>query len=602
MSLVSELWGILTPLQRRQVFVAQVASLTMAFSTVTGIAAIAPVFAVLGDPGLIDRNAALHWLYLEIGQPGKRTFIVILGSAFIAVVVLGNLVNALGSLVMTRLATRIGNELQTALFADYLSRPYSFHASTNSALLVKNTVYESIRVTHGVLWNMLSVVAALVTAASIVCASMLVNPAVTAAAIGGLAAGYGLIYLAVRNRVLHAGRALSRLTGEQVQTVAEGFGAIKELILLQTAGFFRSRFAELSKSLAAAVAHNELVTQSPRPFMECVAVAGLVGVALVLAGGDDGVGPWLGQLTFLAFAAFRLLPTLQQIFALVVKIRADRPALALVAPDLRRALAARSAATAAATRPSGSSGRVSPRGEICVEEVFFRYGEQAPWALQGVSLRIPARGSVGIVGANGSGKTTLIDVIAGLLVPGAGRVLIDGVALDEGNCTAWHGQVAYVPQNPFLRDASIAANIALGVEPQAVDSRRLLEAARLAQLNPLIEALPQGLEHRVGERGIQLSGGQRQRIGIASALYRDASVLLLDEATNALDGLTERELMATLEGLKGRYTSILIAHRMSTVRACDLIFLLENGRITASGTYDELVRDSEAFRRIAGLR
>jgi ABC-type multidrug transport system fused ATPase/permease subunit len=307
MSLASELWSILTPPQRRQVLMAQAASLAMALSTVAGIAAIAPFFAVLGDPGLIDRNAALHWLYIECGQPGKRAFIAILGSAFIAVVVLGNLINASGSLIMTRLATRIGNELQTALFSDYLSRPYSFHASTNSATLVKNTVYESIRVTHGVLWNTLILVASLVTAASIVCASTLVNPAVTALAIAGLATGYGLIYLAVRNRVLHAGRALSRLTGEQVQTVVEGFGAIKELILLQTAGFFRSRLEQLSKATAAAAAHNELVSQSPRPLVECVAAGGLVGVALVLAGRDEGVGPWLGQLTFLAFAVFRLL-------------------------------------------------------------------------------------------------------------------------------------------------------------------------------------------------------------------------------------------------------------------------------------------------------
>jgi ABC-type multidrug transport system fused ATPase/permease subunit len=601
MSLASELWSILTPPQRRQVLMAQTASLCMAFSTVTGIAAIAPFFAVLGDPRLIDRNSALHWLYIECGQPGKRAFIAILGSAFIAVVVLSNLINVLGSLIMTRLATRIGNELQTALFSDYLSRPYSFHASTNSATLVKNTVYESIRVTHGVLWNTLILVASLITAAAIVCASMLVNPAVTAVAIAALATGYGLLYLAVRNRVLRAGRALSRLTGEQMQTVAESFGAIKELILLQTAGFFGSRLERISKALAAAVAHNELVTQIPRPLMECVAVAGFVGVALVLAGRNDGVGPWVGQLTFLAFAAFRLLPTLQQIFALIVKIRADRPALALIAPDLRRALSVRQALTALA-RPPGSSSQASPAGEIRVENAFFRYAVQQPWALRGVSLRIPARWSVGIVGANGSGKTTLVDLIAGLLVPCAGRVLVDGLMLDEGNRTAWHAQVAYVPQNTFLRDASIAENIALGVEPRDVDSRRMLEAARLAQLNQLIEALPRGLEHRVGERGIQLSGGQRQRIGIARALYREASVLLLDEATNALDGLTERELMATLEGLKGRYTSVLVAHRMSTVRACDLIFQLENGQIIASGTYDELVRDSEAFRRMAGLR
>jgi ABC-type bacteriocin/lantibiotic exporter with double-glycine peptidase domain len=335
--------------------------------------------------------------------------------------------------------------------------------------------------------------------------------------------------------------------------------------------------------------------------MECVAAAGLVAVALVLAGRDDGVGPWLGQLTFLAFAVFRLLPTLQQIFALVVKIRADRPALALIAPDLRRALSARQASTAAARTP-GSFSQGSPHGEIRVEDAFFRYAEQQPWALRGVSLRIPARWSVGIVGVNGSGKTTLVDMIAGLLVPCAGRVLVDGLTLDEGSRAAWHAQVAYVPQSIFLRDASIAENIALGVEARDVDPRRLLEAARLAQLSQLIDALPRGLQHRVGERGIQLSGGQRQRIGIARALYSNASVLLLDEATNALDGLTERELMATLEGLKGRYTSVLVAHRMSTVRACDLIFQLENGQITASGTYDELFRDSDAFRRMAGLR
>jgi HlyD family secretion protein len=215
MSLIAELWSILSASQRRQVLVAQAVSLAMAFSTVTGIAAIAPFFAVLGEPRLIDSNPILHWLYIHCGLPGKRDFIVLLGSAFIAVVLLGNLINAAGSLIMTRLAMRIGNQLQTALFSDYLSRAYSFHAGINSATLVKNVVYESIRVTHGILLNALMLVASLVTAAFIICASVLLNPAVTAAAIAGLAAGYGLIYLAVRNRVLSAGRALSQLTGER---------------------------------------------------------------------------------------------------------------------------------------------------------------------------------------------------------------------------------------------------------------------------------------------------------------------------------------------------------------------------------------------------
>ncbi|HZO24324.1 MAG TPA: ABC transporter ATP-binding protein [Steroidobacteraceae bacterium] len=602
MSLLSELWSILTPAQRRRMLAAQLVVLAMAFSTVTGIAAIAPFFAVLGEPQLIDHNAVIHWLYLHLGLSSKRDFIVLLGSGFIAVVLVANLINAVGTLIMAHLAMWIGNQLQTVLFNDYLSRPYSFHAATNSALLVKNIVYESVRVTHGILLNTLTLVASLVTAGFIIIACVLLNPTVTLATIAVLAAGYGLIYLSVRNRVLRCGQALSHLSTDQARVVNEGFGAIKELTLRRARSYFSGRFERLSKELAAAAAHNQLIAQSPRYLMECVAAAGLVGIALVLLGRSDGIGPWLGQLTFLAFAAYRLLPTLQQIFALIVKIRADRPALALIAPDLRHAQTLRQASATAVPRPSLLDLQRRPRHEIRLEEVSFRYTGADSWALRGVSLCIPAQRSVGIVGANGSGKSTLADLIAGLLVPSIGRILIDGAPLEDEQRAGWQAQVAYVPQSTFMLDATIAENIALGTELADIDPARVREAARQAQLEELLGALPEGLLHKVGERGVRLSGGQRQRIGIARALYRQASVLLLDEATNALDGLTEKELMMTLRQLRGHYTSVLIAHRMSTVRACDLIIQLEHGRVIASGTYEELLRNSEAFRQMAGLR
>jgi ATP-binding cassette subfamily B protein len=237
-----------------------------------------------------------------------------------------------------------------------------------------------------------------------------------------------------------------------------------------------------------------------------------------------------------------------------------------------------------------------------VQGACFRYRADRPWALEDVSLRIPAGTAVGIVGPNGSGKTTLVDLIAGLLVPDAGSVEVDAMVLDDATRPAWQSRIAYVTQNIFLLDASVAQNIALGVPIAAIDQRRLLDAARLAQLDGLIATLPKGYEQRVGERGIELSGGQRQRIGIARALYKEASVLLLDEATNALDGLTEQEIVATLDRLRGRYTSILIAHRLSSVRSCDLIFELEDGKLVAGGTYDGLLKSSAAFRRMAGVR
>jgi ABC-type bacteriocin/lantibiotic exporter with double-glycine peptidase domain len=602
MTLLADLWGVLTPKQRRGILTTQIVSIAMAFSTVTGIAAIAPFFAVLGQPQLVDHNALLHWAYVHGGFSNKRSFVVALGISFIAVMLIANLINVLGSLAMSRLALLIGNELQSVLFGEYLSRPYSFHIRANGTMLFNNILYETARVTNGILRNAFLLVTNLVTAAFIILSILLLKPLIALAMIAGLAGGYALIYLVLRKRLLQLGETQSRFANEQAQILHESFGAIKEVIVLQAQNFFRGQFAHASQSFSRAAAHSQVVAQNPRHLMECVAAVGLVGLALVLGGREDGVGPWLGQLTFLAFAAYRLLPILQQVFAASVHIRADRAALTLIAPDLRRARTAIRATAMAKSTRTDCTWQVPLKQEIRLEEVSFRYAPDKPWALSGVSLRIPVGAAVGIVGVNGSGKTTLVDVIVGLLVPSAGRVEVDGTALDAANRAAWQSRIAYVPQNMFLLDSSIAQNIAFGIPAAQIDRQRLLESARLAQLDEFIKALPAGYEHRVGERGIQLSGGQRQRIGIARALYRAATVLVFDEATNALDGLTEQELMATLGRLRGRYTTILIAHRMSTVRSCDVIFELEKGQITGTGTYEELLKSSAVFRRMTGVR
>jgi ABC-type bacteriocin/lantibiotic exporter with double-glycine peptidase domain len=284
-----------------------------------------------------------------------------------------------------------------------------------------------------------------------------------------------------------------------------------------------------------------------------------------------------------------------------VRIRADRGAFDLIAPDLRLTRAARSYDGANEVRRLPDSWwQQRPRDEIRIKDVSFQYAPDPRWALESVNLRIAARSTVGIVGANGSGKTTLMDLMAGLLLPTKGELQVDGVPLNVADRAAWHARIAYVPQNIFLLDSSIAQNIAFGVLQNAIDRRRMVEAARVAQLEDLIASLPEGYEHPVGERGIRLSGGQRQRIGIARALYKEATVLLMDEATSALDGLTEAELMVALGRLRGRCTIVLIAQRMSAVRSCDIIFELENGRITNSGSYDELSRKSERFERTLG--
>jgi ATP-binding cassette, subfamily B, bacterial PglK len=556
---------------------AQFLSLIMAFSTVAGIASIAPFFSVLGNPALIQRSAQLRWIY-QLGFSSPRSFTIALGLAFMGFVVIANVINILGSFVMIRLAMSIGTDLQSILFAEYLHRPYLFHARTHSSLLFNNLIHETTRSTNHLLQNAFSLNTQVVTALFIVVSVMLLNPILAMAMIAALAGGYVLIYLAVRNRLLRAGEIESRFFIEQCKIVNESLGAIRDILLRRSQPAFRTSFEHSSRAFARAAAHTQLIGQTPRYVMECVAVVGLVAIALLAAGRDGGIGLWLGQLTFLGFAAYRLLPSLQQAFMALVKIRADRPGFDSIAPDLRLARA-----RAYPTSAGDAGWAECPRSAIELKDISFYYEPDRPPVVSGISLRIAARTVIGFVGANGSGKTTLVDLIAGLLVPDAGRLEVDGVAIDATNRAAWQSRIAYVPQNIFLLDTTIAQNIALGVAPEDIDRARLREAAHLAQLDPILRGLPDGFEHRVGERGTRLSGGQRQRIGIARALYARASVLILDEATNALDGLTEREMHATIAGLRGGYTIILITHRLSSVRICDRLYEIDHGQLRRRG-------------------
>jgi len=295
-------------------------------------------------------------------------------------------------------------------------------------------------------------------------------------------------------------------------------------------------------------------------------------------------GPWLAQLTYLGLAAYRLLPALQQIFHAVVRIRADRVAFVGIAEDLRSACR-REAAVPPRSNAKCWAGR--PQAEIQLTDVVFRYGADRPAAIGGISLRIAAGSTVGVVGPSGCGKTTLAELILGLLCPASGSIAVDGVRLDADNRRDWQATIAYVPQRIFLFDATLAENIALAASADQVDQQRLRGAVRLAQLDSLVAMLPGGYHEMLGEQGVRLSGGQRQRLGIARALYRHASVLVLDEATNALDRLTEDEIMSTLEALRGERTIILIAHRLSTALRCDLIFNLDGGRLSGTSRQEE---------------
>jgi ATP-binding cassette, subfamily B, bacterial PglK len=586
MNIVIETWRLLDRRQRRRLAALQLLSMLMALFTVGGIAAVLPFFTVLADPGAIDRSVLLHWAYGHLRFAAEREFVITLGIGFIVVIVLANLVNLLGSLVMNRFAYEVGDGFHVALFGEYLRRGYHFHSTTNSSTLASNVIYESARITGGILQNGLTFITNLVTILFIVASITAVNPQVALAAAAGLGASYAVMYLFVRGKLLRNGLVESRHYRQRTRTVSEGFGAIKEIIVSQAQHLFVEQFAECCTLISRAVLSTLAVSQSPRYILECATICTLVGVALYLSGGSTGAAPWIAQLSFFGLAAYRLMPALHQAFSSLVKIRAERSAFMSVAGDLQQA---RARADAAIVPAADRCWRGGPQREIRAAAIFFHHMKDGRAAIAGLTLQIQAGTMVGFIGANGSGKTTLVDLLSGLLVPSAGHVEIDGLALDDVNRGSWLSNIAYVPQSIFLCDATVAENIALGVPHAQIDLTRVRRVARLARLDECVAGFANGYDERLGERGARLSGGQRQRLGIARALYRDAPVLIMDEATSSLDAASERDICDMLAACRPGRTMLVVAHRLNALRHCDVIHELQDGRINRSGTYQHMV-------------
>ena len=583
MSVLLTLWRLLDHRQRRQIVGLQLLSIVMALSTVGGIAAVLPFFAALADPHAIEHNALLRVVAQGAHLENGGSFSAVLGMAFAAVVLIANAVNLFGFMAINRFAARVGDTLNVRLFDEYIHRDYEFHIRSKSSALASK-VQESARVTSGVLQQALILVTNIATIVCVAAAVVLVNPVVAVAAIVGLGMSYAAIYVTARRRLLRNGQSESRYYAERVRTVNESLGAIREVMFAQARDFIVRRFAEQSRSISRAAVNTLAISHAPKYVLECITVACLVGVALYLHGRADAGGRWMAQLSFVVFAAYRLLPALQQAFSAIVRIRADRTAFAGIEIDLGRAVPQRRIIRDALVERTW---RGRPHCEIRLCEVSFRYAPDRPAAVSGASLVIPAGAIVGFIGPNGSGKTTLLDLVSGLLVPQSGHIEVDGMWLDRTNCVAWQSTIAYVPQHVYIFEATFAQNVAFGIPPAQIDRERLESAVRLARLTECVAALPNGYDEWLGAV-CGLSGGQRQRLAIARALYRDASLLILDEATSALDTAAEGEITETLDQLRPNRTILINAHRTSALRHCDIVLSLSDGRIVGTGKYGQL--------------
>jgi ATP-binding cassette, subfamily B, bacterial PglK len=589
-----KIFSLFDPRERRQFWLLTGLMVIVAFVEIIGISAVLLLLKVLADPATIHTNTALSMTYARFGFTDDFSFEVALAIIVLIVVMAGLVVKAVGTYAALRFGAMRAFTISSRLLASYLHQPYAWFLERNSSDIGKNVLNEVDGLVGRVISPALRLIAGALMVVAIVGLLMLVDPLVTVLSAGLLGCSYAFIYMKLRKRLHQLGEALMQAFGERFRVAQEATGGIKDVKLLGLEDSYTALYETAARKSAKSSAALGVMSELPRFALEGIAFGTLLALILMLllrSGGQMAdIVPTLGVF---AFSVMRLLPALQQIYNALATIRGARAILDTITTDY----------ALAAPMPGLAQTAAAPlrlERQLDLSQVAFSYATANRAALRGLDLVIPARSTVGIVGGTGAGKTTLVDLVLGLLTPESGVISVDGTAITNDNVRAWQKTLGYVPQAIFLTDDTIAANIAFGIPKDKIDMAAVERASRTAALHDFVATeLAQGYETEVGERGVRLSGGQRQRIGIARALYRDPTLLIMDEATSALDNITERVVMEAVQNIRADKTIILIAHRLSTVKTCDTIFLMEQGKLVAQGTYDELVAGNETFRKMA---
>ncbi len=511
--------------------------------------------------------------------------------AFAVTALLAGGVRLLVLWVGTRFAFATGAELSLDVYRRTLYQPYDTHIRRSSSEVIAGITSKVGGTMLGVLLPSVMFTSSAMIAVAIVIALLVIDPAAALISAVGFGASYGLVTWLTGRTLRRNSQLITHEYTEVVKALQEGLGGIRDVLLDGTQPYYCDAYRRAEQSLRRAQGSNVYIGQSPRPLIESFGMVLIAAVAYGLTLRAEGISAALPVLAALALGAQRLLPALQQAYAAWASIAGSRGVL----DDTVRFLDQPLPPEILQPEPPALEFERS----IELAGIRFRYSADGPWVIDGLNLAIPRGTRVGFVGSTGGGKSTTLDVFMGLLSPTEGEIRVDDETLRGRRIRAWQRAIAHVPQSIYLADASMAENIAFGVARTAIDMERVRRAARQAQIADFIETRPRGYDDVVGERGIRLSGGQRQRIGIARALYKQARVLVLDEATSSLDTVTERSVMDAIEGLDRELTVLVIAHRLSTVMRCDTIVQLERGRIVAQGTYDELLESSHSFRQLA---
>lgn len=583
---------ILTPAEKWRIGLILLCIFVGGCLEVLGIGVVLPYLALLINPQKINSIQMLQNSYQLLQNQhiinSTNGFFIILTLSIIAVYWLKNGFLIFNQSFQTRFTYGLYQKLSTNLFDYYLHEDYQSHLNKNTSELIRNINQLTFDLITTFLLPLLMLISEMVIVVLLVTFLLMMNPLSTLYVFILLGAIVSFIFLKIRKKLHESGQTVGELQTLSNKQVLQGLGSFKSTTLLHKQSFFVAEFGRAVRQISQHRSYFEVMQNLPRFFMETAVVTVMLSLAIMMLYLRKPSSDLILTLSVFGMAGMRLLPSMNRILNSLNSIKWSQSMMQELLDDLQKIEKSQALQTTIVESFEFKA--------LQLDKVSFAY-ENGVKVLNGISLTLKAGQSIGFVGHSGSGKSTLVDVILGLLTPQTGTISVNQQPLRQILAT-WQQGIGYIPQDIYLSDESIRANIAFGVSANTINEQQLWYAIHTAQLERLIHELPEGLDTVIGERGVKLSGGQRQRIGIARALYHNPQILVMDEATAALDNVTERAFMSAVNGLKGQKTLLMIAHRLSTVENCDMIYFMDNGKIVDSGTYTELLQKNIHFKKL----
>jgi HlyD family secretion protein len=598
---IVEIFSLLNKDQKRIIFFLQLLVQLVALLEIVNLFTIIPFITLLSDFEVLNKDGYISYIYNFLNFKTPENFLIFAGLLFLFTIFIANLFQIFATWMITRYSMKIGTTLSSRLYSFYLNQPWLFHANNNSAKLINKISQELERVTIGIIQPALLIIARLVLSAFLLTGMFIYNPKIALILVFVIFFSYLIIYSYIKKRISKNGEIISSTQEIRHKLMTEGFGGIREVLISNKQNFFTKQFTKASNDWAESVGKNQAFSLIPRYIVELIAFSLIIFsiIYIVIFETDGNFIQILPTLSIYALCAVKLLPAFQVIFLYYTIIRSNLNAFHNIRQNL---IDCSKNDKIILENQINIDLKIELDSELIFSNVNFKYlNRENKNIIDDLSLSINSKQMIGIVGKSGSGKSTIIDLITGIIIPDSGCVFVDGIKLTKNNIKIWQKNISLVSQSIFISDNSIEENIAFGVAPDKIDHERIKTVLEKSQLIDFVNQLPNRTKTVLGEKGVQISGGQRQRIGIARSLYNKSKLLIFDEATSSLDGITEENIINSINNIKNQNTIVIVAHRLLSVRNCDKIFFMDSGKLIDTGNYEDLINRNYLFRKMAGV-